>query len=369
MKKALVHDWYYINGGAEKVVQSITTIWNDFDHFSLIDFLNNNDREQILKGKKAKTSFIQNLPTVRKNHRKFLHFFPYAIEQFDLSKYEVVISSSASIAKGVLTNQNQLHICYCHSPVRYAWDLYYEYLNDKNLTKGIKGLYAKNVLHKLRSWDVISSNRVDVFVANSKYIANRIKKTYNREATVIYPPVNTIKFELEVDKEDYYVAASRLVSYKKIALIVEAFSLMPSRKLKVIGDGPEMGEIKKLATKNIEILGAQKSSSFIKILQKAKALIYAADEDFGILPVEAQSCGTPVIAYRKGGLLETVVENKTGVFFDYQSLIDIIDAVKKFETISFDPYIIRENAKRFSTDRFEREFKSLVDNSIKKFFN
>jgi len=354
MKKALVHDWYYINGGAEKVVQSITNIWSDLDHFSIIDFLKDDDREHILKGKKAKTSFIQNLPTVKKNHRKFLNFFPYAIEQFDLSKYNVVISSSASVAKGVLTNQNQLHICYCHSPVRYAWDLYYEYLNDKKLTKGFKAVYAKKVLHKLRIWDIVSSNRVDLFVANSNYIANRIKKTYNREATVIYPPVNTIAFELEINKDDYYVAASRLVSYKKIALIVEAFSLMPDKKLKVIGDGPEFKKIKKLATKNIEILGAQKNKEFIKLLQKAKALVYAADEDFGILPVEAQSCGTPIIAYRKGGLLETVIENETGIFFNHQSLIDIINAVKLFETKKFDPKLIRENAKRFSVARFEK---------------
>lgn len=369
MKKALVHDWYYTNGGAEKVVHSFTNIWKDFDHYSLIDFLSEKDRDFILKKKNVNTSFIQNLPTVKKNHRKFLQLFPYAIEQFDLSNYDLIISSSASIAKGVITNQNQLHICYCHSPVRYAWDLYHEYLRDKNLTSGIRSLYAKRVLHKIRTWDMISSNRVDEFVTNSHYIAKRIKKIYNREATVIYPPVNIKDFKLEVNKENYYVAASRLVSYKKIALIVEAFTLMPDRKLKVIGDGPEMKKIKKLATKNIEILGAQKFSTLVKTLQKAKAMVYAADEDFGILPVEAQSCGTPIIAYRKGGLTETVIEDETGIFFDHQSLIDIINAVKQFEKKTFNPVTIRNNAKRFNTERFEREFQNFVNKKIKKFYS
>lgn len=369
MKKALIHDWYYTNGGAEKVIHSMTNIWNDFDYFSLIDFLSKQDREFILKGKKATTSFIQKLPTVKSNHRKFLELFPRAIEQFDLREYDVVISSSASVAKGVLTNQNQLHICYCHSPMRYAWDLYHEYLKDKNLETGIKGWYAKRVLHKLRTWDVISSNRVDEFVANSNYIAKRIKKIYNREATVIYPPVNVELFELVTQKEEYYVAASRLVPYKKIKLIVEAFNQMPTKKLKVIGDGPEMLNIKKIAQHNIEILGSQPRDTFVQLLQKAKALVFAADEDFGILPVEAQSCGTPVIAYKRGGLTETVIENETGVFFNKQTTTDIIEAVTNFETMTFVPENCRKNAQRFSKERFEKEFKEFVDKKIATFYS
>jgi glycosyltransferase involved in cell wall biosynthesis len=369
MRKALVHDWYYTNGGAEKVVTSITNIWKDFDHYSLIDFLNDKDREVILNNKKVNTSFIQNLPTSKSNHRKFLQFFPHAIEQFDLSKYDLIISSSASVAKGVITNQNQLHICYCHSPVRYAWDLYHEYLKDKKLNSGLRGIYAKRVLHTIRTWDLISSSRVDEFIANSNYIAKRIKKIYNRESTVIYPPVNIDEFKLETKKEDYYVAASRLVSYKKIQLIVEAFSLMPNKKLKVVGDGPEMKKIIKVSSSNVEILGSQKQGNLIRILQRAKALIYAADEDFGILPVEAQCCGTPVIAFRKGGLTETVIEDLTGVFFDFQSLIDIINAVKCFEGKKFDPHKIRENALRFDRNRFENEFKNFVNKKIKEFYS
>ena len=365
MRKALVHDWFYTNGGAEKVVHSIGNIWDDLEYHSLIDFLDEKDRSFILKGKKVKTSFIQKFPTAKKNHRKFLQFFPKAIESFNLNDYEVVISSSSSIAKGVLTNQNQLHICYCHSPMRYAWNLYHEYLEDKNLTTGLKGWYAKRVLHKLRTWDVISTNRVDHFVANSNYIAQRIKKIYNREATVIYPPVDIQNFPLEENKEDYYVAASRLVSYKKIALIVEAFNKMPNKKLKVIGEGPEMSKIVEIAKSNVEILGRKKQDEMVKILQKARALVFAADEDFGILPVEAQSCGTPVIALNRGGLKETVINNETGVFFQKQETTDIMEAVNKFETLKFDAKIIRRNAERFSKERFEREFKEFVEQKIK----
>ena len=204
MKKALINDWYYVNGGAEKVIHSINNIWNDLDHFALIDFLNDEDRTFILNGKKAKVSFIQDLPTARKNHRKFLQLFPYAIEQFDLREYDLILSSSSSIAKSVLTNSNQLHICYCHSPIRYAWDLYHQYLKEENLLFGIKSIYVRYVLHKIRNWDILTSNRVDYFIANSNYIAKRIKKIYNRESTVIYPPVDTNFFTLEENKQDHF---------------------------------------------------------------------------------------------------------------------------------------------------------------------
>lgn len=194
MKKALINDWYYVNGGAEKVIHSLNAIWNDFDHFSLIDFLNEEDRHFILNGKKAKTTFIQNLPTAKNNHRKFLQLFPSAIEQFDLSEYELILSSSSSIAKGVRTNKNQLHICYCHSPMRYAWDLQEQYLKDSGLDKGLKGMYAKYVLNKIRKWDVSNAANVTFFIANSNHVAKRIKNIYNRDSVVIYPPVDTTFF-------------------------------------------------------------------------------------------------------------------------------------------------------------------------------
>ena len=362
-----MHDWYYTNGGAEKVIHSINNIWGDFDHYSLIDFLSEKDRKFILKGKNVSTSFIQKLPTSKTNHRKFLQLFPYAVEQFDLSDYDVVVSSSASVAKGVLTNQDQLHICYCHSPMRYAWDLYFDYLKDKNLSFGIKAIYARKVLHKLRAWDLIASNRVDFFVANSEFIAKRIKKIYNREATVIYPPVDIVDFVLEKEKEEYYVTASRLVSYKKIDIIVKAFNQMPHKILKVIGGGPDFQKIKNISKGNIQILGALEKEDLIKTIQKAKAFVYAAEEDFGILPVEAQSCGTPIIAYNKGGLKETVIEDVTGVFFEKQTPSDIADAVRRFDKKEFDYSLIRKNAERFGKKRFESEFQAFVENKIKEF--
>jgi len=222
MKKALVADWYYVNGGAEKVIQSINNIWDDFDHYALIDFLPEHERSSVFTGKsdKVNTSFIQKLPTAKSNHRKFLQLFPKAIEQFDLTDYELIISSSASIAKGVLTHADQTHICYMHSPMRYAWDLYFQYLREAKL-KGAKGWYAKHVLQKIRMWDVINTNRVDHIVANSECIAERIKKVYRRDATVIYPPCDINKFNLYTNKEDYYIVAFRLAPHKKEDLIVQ----------------------------------------------------------------------------------------------------------------------------------------------------
>ena len=362
MKKALVHDWYYVNGGAEKVICSINNIWADFDHYALIDFLNDKDRASIFVGNSSKvnTSFIQNLPTAKSNHRKFLDLFPLAIEQFDLTEYDLIISSSASIAKGVLSSSNQLHISYIHSPMRYAWDLYNQYLNDSNL-KGIKGWYAKKVLSKIRVWDVINTNRVDYIIANSNYIAKRIKKVYRRDAIVIYPPVNTEAYALERVKEDYYITVSRLVPYKKVNLIVEAFSKMENKKLLVIGDGPEMSKLKSLATKNIEFLGHISLTEMIKHLQKAKVFIFAAVEDFGIVPVAAQACGTPVLAYGKGGALETIEDGVSGSFFNEQTANAIIEGVNKIKNINFDPEKVRNNAKKFGKNRFEKEFKETVE--------
>lgn len=368
MKKALVHDWYYVNGGAEKVIQSFNDIWPDFEHFALIDFLDDSNRATIFTGnnKQVNTSFIQKLPTAKSNHRKFLQLFPYAIEQFDLRAYDLVLSSSASIAKGVLTNQNQLHICYCHSPMRYAWDLYHQYLKESNL-KGLRGIYAKRVLHNMRAWDVLTSNRVDYFIANSRFIANRIKKIYNRDSTVIYPPVNVENFNLVNNKDDYYFTASRMVPYKKIELIVKAFNRMPDKKLVVSGDGPEFNKIKKIANANIELLGYIENDILKHYLEKARAFVFAAEEDFGIIPVEAQACGTPVIAFGRGGILETVIKNETGVFFYKQEPEAIIAALNEFETMTFNYSAIRQNALRFSKQRFEKEIEEFVLTKYKSF--
>jgi glycosyltransferase involved in cell wall biosynthesis len=368
MKKALVHDWFSVYAGAEKCIESFTNIWDDFDVYSLIDFLNEKDRKIILKGKKANTSFIQKLPFAKEKYRNYLPLFPYAIEQFDLSEYDLILSSSHAVAKGVLTHSNQLHISYVYTPIRYVWDLYHQYLKESGLNKGLKGILAKYFLHKIRIWDLSTINRVDYYIAISKYIARRIKKVYGKKSKVIYPPVDVDKFKINFNKEDFYLTASRMVPYKRMDLIVEAFS-KTNKKLIVIGTGPDMEKIKSKASKNVEILGYQPDSVLIDLMQKAKAFVFAAEEDFGIIPVEAQACGTPVICLGKGGTKETVIDNITGIHFENQSIKDILNAVDKFEKNieKFDPEIIRENALRFSRNRFEREIKEFIEGKYEIF--
>jgi len=363
MKIALIHDWLIVNAGAEKVIKEILEIFPNADIFSLVDFLNDKDRKDILQGKYAKTSFIQKLPKAKTKYRNYLPLFPLAIEQFNLNEYNLIISSSHAVAKGVLTNSNQIHICYCHTPIRYAWDLYHQYLKESNLNRGFKGLFAKYFLHKIRIWDVVSSSRVDYFIANSKYIAKRIKKIYRKDSVVIYPPVDVDKFDLNENKENFYLTVSRLVPYKKVDLIVEAFNKMPDKKLIVIGDGPDIDKIKSKANKNIEILGYQSFEVLKKYMETAKAFVFAAEEDFGILPIEAQACGTPVIAYRKGGVLETVIDGKTGIFFDEQNVTNIIKAVNYFEEIEdkFNLKDIRNNALKFSKEKFKKKLTNFIN--------
>ena len=372
MKKALIHDWYTVYGGAERCVESFTNIWGDFDHFSLIDDLSDPHRDLILKGKKTKNSFIQKLPFWKKKYRTYLPLFPFAIEQFDLSDYELILSSSSSVAKGVLTKPSQLHIAYVYSPVRYAWDLYHQYLKESKLDSGVKGLIAKYFLFKLRAWDFSTANRPDHYIAISHFVAKRIKKVYNKEAIVIYPPVDTDSFTLTTETSDYYITCSRMVPYKKIDLIVEAFS-KTNKRLIVIGDGPDFRKIKKLASSNVELKGYVEKEEMLDIIKRAKAFIFAAEEDFGIAPIEAQACGVPVIAYGKGGALETIIgvssdenfddKSVTGIFFKEQTSSSLLEAVNYFEKnkASFDRKIIRKNAERFSKDRFEKEFKETIE--------
>ena len=368
MKKALIHDWFSTYAGAEKCIESFTNIWNDFEIYGLIDFLSECDRDKILKGKYTHTSFIQRLPFAKKKYRNYLPLFPLAIEQFDLSGYDVVLSSSHAVAKGVLTHSNQLHISYMHTPIRYAWDLYHQYLYESGLNHGLKGILAKYFLHKIRLWDVSTANRVDHYIANSRYIARRIKKVYGKFSDVIYPPVDIDKFALRESKSDFYLTASRMVPYKKIDLIVEAFS-QTEKKLLVIGDGPDMGKIKSKASKNIELLGFADDKTMADLMGQAKAFVFAAEEDFGITPVEAQACGTPVICFGRGGALETVKEGISGLYFMEQNIRELLAAVDKFEQSydKFEPIKIRENSLKFSRTRFEAEIKSYVEKKYEEF--
>ncbi|SNR24595.1 Glycosyltransferase involved in cell wall bisynthesis [Maribacter sedimenticola] len=380
MKKALIHDWYTVYGGAERCVESITNIWQDFDHYSLVDDLSLENRNIILKGKPTTNSFIQKLPFGKSKYRNYLPLFPLAIEQFDLGEYEVIISSSSSVAKGVLTRPDQLHISYVYSPVRYAWDLYHQYLKESGLEKGFKGMLAKYFLYKLRLWDYSTANRPNYYIAISKYVAERIKKTYNKESIIIYPPVDTKSFTISNETEEYYITCSRMVPYKKIDLIVEAFSLT-NNKLIVIGKGPDYQKIKQLAADNVELLGFVEKNKVLSLIKRAKAFIFAAEEDFGIAPIEAQAAGVPVIAYGKGGILETVKgqfpgaktidSSSTGVFYEEQNISSLLNAVDYFNKniAVFDKETIRQNAQRFSVERFETEFKETVEALYKDWKN
>jgi glycosyltransferase involved in cell wall biosynthesis len=364
---AIVHDWLVTYAGAEKVLEQIIACFPDADLFSLVDFL---DDRSFLRGKSVTTSFIQKLPLARGKYRSYLPLMPLAIEQLDVSAYDVVISSSHAVAKGILTGPDQVHISYVHSPIRYAWDLQHQYLQQSKLTSGLKSALARLILHYIRNWDIRTANSVDGFVANSEFIARRIRKVYQRDAQVIFPPVDVEAFSLCTEKEDFYLTASRMVPYKKIDLIVEAFARMPERKLVVIGDGPEMEKIRAKAGPNVEIMGYQPFKVLKDRMSRAKAFVFAAEEDFGISVVEAQACGTPVIAYGKGGALETVRDlsepKPTGLFFDEQDADAIIAAVKRFDEHAHKllPANCRVNAEQFSAAHFRERFFAHVRASV-----
>ena len=365
-KLAVIHEWLDSYAGSEKVVEQLLQSFPQADLYALVDFLAPKDRGMLF-GREVHTSFIQKLPLARRLFRNYLPLMPLAVEQFDLADYDVILSSNHAVAKGVLTRNDQLHISYVHTPIRYAWDLHHQYLREAKLTWGLRSLIARLTLHYLRLWDRASADRVDVFVANSRYVAARIEKTYRRDAHVIYPPVDVDRFTFQERKEDFYLAASRLVPYKRVDVIVEAFRLMPSRKLVVIGDGPQLSRLKKRATANIELLGYQDGATLQAHMASARAFVFAADEDFGIMPVEAQACGTPVIALGRGGAKETVIAGQTGCFFESQTPEAIVSAVEQFESESFDPYLIRANAERFSIPRFRREIEELVSREYEQF--
>lgn len=371
MKIAVVCDWLVTYAGAERVLEQILNIFPDADLFALVDFLPDNQR-YFIQHKKVTTTFIQHLPKAKKKYRNYLPFMPIAIEQLNLSAYDLVISSSHCVAKGVLTGPDQVHISYVHSPIRYAWDLQHQYLQEAGLTHGLKSKIARLILHYMRIWDSRTSNGVDYFIANSHFIAKRIWKCYRRKAKVIYPPVDIEKFEYCNDKEDYYITASRIVPYKKMDLIVEAFSHMPDKKLVVIGTGPDYNKIKKKSGVNVELKGYLADNEMKRYMQHAKAFIFAAEEDFGIIPLEAQACGTPVIAYGKGGALETIrglgqSENPTGVFFSEQTVASLCNAVTEFEQheqeISYQD--CRAQAEKFGIERFKKQFEDFVVEKVK----
>ena len=363
MKIALVHDWLDTWRGGESVLAEFCRMYPQADLYALVDFLGGADRER-LAGRRAVTSFLQWLPFARAHFRAFLPLFPSAIESLDVSSYDIVISSSHAVAKGVRTHSRQLHICYCYTPMRYAWDLQEQYLRQVGLAKGISGWLARRVLARLRAWDSGTSGRVDDFVAISHYVADRIRRCYGRESTVIYPPATgtPVPGMRAEPRDGTYITVSQLVPYKRVDLLVEAFRSLPDRNLVVIGEGPEHARIQAMAGPNVRLLGRVPDSERDAWLARARAFVFAAEEDFGIAPLEAQARGTPVIAFGRGGSCETIRglddRSPTGVLFQEQSASSIAQAIRAFETqeARIHPDACRENAARFSANRFHNEF-------------
>ncbi len=366
---AIIHDWLPLYGGAERVLEQIIQIFPEADLFSMVDFIPAGERG-FLQDKPVRTSFIQKLPFVKKIYRSYLPLMPLAVEQFDMAGYDLVISSSYAVAKGVITGPNQLHICYCHSPIRYAWDLQHQYVHERGFLGKVRAWVQRALLHYVRMWDLRTAHGVDYFVANSAFVARRISKVYGRRATVIHPPVETKAFKLnEGKRENFYLTASRMVPYKKVDLIVRAFNAMPEKKLLVIGDGPEFQKVKALAGGNITLLGRQSFDALANYMERARAFIFAAEEDFGIMPLEAQACGTPVIALGRGGAKETIIDSKTGLFFPEQTPNSLCAAVEKFEAMSdqFVPAELRRHAERFSIVEFRNRFANFVADRWNRF--
>jgi glycosyltransferase involved in cell wall biosynthesis len=364
---AIVHEWLQVFAGSERVLEQLLLCFPDADLFAVVDFMPEEQRA-FLKGRKVTTSFIQKLPAARRLFRHYLGLMPLAVEQLDVRSYDIVISSNHAVAKGVLTGPNQVHISYVHSPMRYIWDMQHQYLQQARVGWGPKGLYVRWLFNRLRQWDFASAQHVDHFVANSQYIARRVNKAYGRRALVIHPPVNVTDFTVGQQKEDFFLLAGRFVPYKRADLVVSAFRGHPSRRLIVVGEGPEVARVRAAAkgAPNIEFRGGVSKAELVGLMQRARAAIFAAEEDFGIAMVEAQACGTPVIAFGKGGALDIIdtVEDAcpTGVLFDEQSVESIGKALARFDTICADisPLACRANALRFSEERFRDRMRSYV---------
>jgi glycosyltransferase involved in cell wall biosynthesis len=367
MKTAVIHEWLVTYAGSERVVEQMLSLYPEADLFSLVEFLPD-ELKYFIHHKSVQTSFIQKLPFANPKFRQYLPLMPMAIEQFDLSAYDLVLSSNHAVAKGIITNPDQLHICYMHTPIRYAWDLQQEYLRGAQLNRGIRSFFVQLVLHYLRLWDFASASRVDHFVANSHFVARRIWKTYRRPAQVIYPPVAVDRFQPKSQREEFYFILSRFVPYKRVDLVVEAFTRL-GLPLVVIGDGANWKQVKALAGANVQLLGHQSDAIVVDYMQRCKAFVFAAAEDFGIAPVEAQAAGAPVIAYAKGGVTETVISGKTGVFFLEQTVESLVEAVLRFESEAntFDAEVIRQNAERFSPEKFRQQFSEFINEKMSDF--
>ncbi len=370
MRVAIVHDWLYVLGGAERVLKELLNCYPEADVFTIFDVLSDKERASI-GFEKSRTSFLQRIPRIGKIHRALLPLMPLAIEQLDLSGYDLVISSSYAVAKGVITGPDQVHVAYVHSPMRYAWDLQHQYLSETSGLFGLKGILARLLLHRIRTWDAISGLRPDVLVANSAYVARRIKKAFGRHAKVIHPPVDTTPQAAGLPRQDHFLAAGRLVGYKNTRAIVEAFKLMPEQKLIVAGSGPEAQSLRAIAGPNVTFTGSVSDGEMRRLMATARGLIFAAEEDFGIVPVEAQAEGTPALALGRGGARETVVAHgpgQTGMFFETpepQCIAACVNAFLAFQ-FRFSPESCQAHARTFEAKRFRQQFKSLAEREMER---
>jgi glycosyltransferase involved in cell wall biosynthesis len=360
-KLAFVHDWLTSLGGAEKVLESALEIYPQAPVYTLI-YSPEIFVGHPIQSRKITPSFIQKLPGSKRRYRQYLPLMPFAIEQFDLRNYDVVLSSSDAVAHGVLTAPYQLHINYIHTPVRYAWRMYHQYLEQMGLKTGVRSAVVRLVLHYLRLWDYAAAARVDHFIANSNWVARDVWRVYRRPADVIYPPVEVDLFQPLTPREDYYITVSRLVPNKRIDLIVDAFKKLP-HALVIVGDGPEYNRLAAQAPKNVSFLGWQPQPVVREMLGRAKGFVQAAEEEFGIALVEALASGCPVIAYGRGGVLETVIGGKTGLFFRKQTAEGIVTEITRAERgeVAFDIGVMRDSAERFSKTRFQKEISDSIE--------
>ncbi len=365
LKVAIVADWLTDRGGAERVILALADIFPQADIFASVykaeAFLE-------LANRKVITTYLQNWP-LKFKHQLFPTLRPKAFESLNLDEYDLVISSASAEAKGVLTQPSTLHICYCHTPTRYFWSHYHEYLKAKQfgILDPIAKLFIPSMIHNLREWDRVAADRVDFFIANSRHTQSRIRKYYNMDSTVINPPVDFNRFSGEAQAGDYYLVLGRQMPYKRTDLVVEAFRNLPA-KLKIVGDGSEMEKLKKMASgkENVEFLGRISDLETTKVVLGCKAVIFPQEEDFGIVPLEAMSAGKPVIAYAHGGALETVIDGQTGILFSEQSVDSLTEAIRKFEQTSFSPEICRERARQFDLSVFKQKIMEFVESHLDK---
>jgi len=371
VRVAVVHDWLYVIGGAERVLSEILHCYPNADVFTLFDVLTPSDRASI-GFTRAHTSFLQRMPFIRTRHRLYLPLMPLAIEQFDLSKYDLVLSSSYAVAKGVLTGPDQVHVAYVHSPMRYAWDLQHSYLRESGCAHGVKGAIARVLLHRMRLWDTRTANGPDAIIANSQFVARRIRRVYGRSTHVIYPPVDTATAQKpDVMRSSHFLAASRLVPYKNIEAVVRAFALLPDLKLVVAGDGPQAGRLKELAGPNVSFAGFVGHEQLRHLMATARAFVFAAEEDFGIVMVEALAEGTPVLALGRGGAREIVrgsPPQRSGMFFANADPNEIAGCVRAFvaQEHALSRSSCRAQAQRFSVERFRSEFTAFVEAEMER---